>query len=33
MLSLPGQKRVAEVASKVQRIVAGELRERLPARK
>src|SRR5262249_48412486 len=31
LLSLRGQKRVAEVAGKVQRIVAGELRERLPA--
>jgi signal transduction histidine kinase len=33
LLSLRGQKRVAEVAGKVQRIVAGELRERLPAHK
>jgi len=33
LLSLRGQKRVAEVAGKVQRIVAGELRERLPAQK
>jgi signal transduction histidine kinase len=32
-LSLRGQKRVAEVAGKVHRIVAGELRERLPAQK
>jgi signal transduction histidine kinase len=30
-LSLRGQKRIDEVAGKVQRIVAGELRERLPA--
>jgi signal transduction histidine kinase len=32
LLSLRAQRRVAEVTSKVQRIVAGELRERLPAR-
>jgi signal transduction histidine kinase len=31
LLSLRGQKRIDEVAGKVQRIVAGELRERLPA--